>query len=103
MKRVLTKCLIVMIENILNWFAKIPNDKLLHSYLVLVISLICYDILELFIPMLWTMILTVLVATTVMVWKEWYDSRHNCTHSVEVMDIVAGYVGLVLGLLLKLL
>ena len=51
----------------------------------------------------WTIIITVLIATTVMIWKEWYDSKHNCTHSVEVMDIVAGYLGLVLGLLLKLL
>ena len=103
MKRVLTKCLIIMIEKILKWLAKIPNDKLLHSYLVLVISLICYNILELFIQKIWTIIITVLIATTVMIWKEWYDSKHNCTHSVEVMDIVAGYLGLVLGLLLKLL
>ena len=103
MKRVLTKCLIIMIEKILKWFAKIPNDKLLHSYLVLVISLICYNILELFMQNVWTIIITVLIATTVMIWKEWYDSKHNCTHSVEVMDIVAGYLGLVLGLLLKLL
>lgn len=92
-----------MIEKILKWFAKIPADKLLHSYLVLVISLIVYDILELFLPMLWSIILTTLIATAIMVWKEWYDSKHNCTHTVEVMDIVAGYTGLVLGLLLKIL
>ena len=92
-----------MIEKILKWFTKIPNDKLLHSYLVLIISLICYNILELFMQKIWTIIITVLIATTVMIWKEWYDSKHNCTHSVEVMDIVAGYLGLVLGLSLKLL
>ena len=72
-----------MIEKILKWFAKIPADKLLHSYLVLVISLIVYDILELFLPMLWSIILTTLIATAIMVWKEWYDSKHNCTHTVE--------------------
>ena len=92
-----------MIEKIINLLASIPNDKLLHSYLVLVLSLICYDILELFLPMWWNIFVTTIISTIIMILKEWYDSKHNCTHSVEVMDIVAGYVGLVLGLLLKLL
>ena len=42
-----------MIEKIINLLASVPNDKLLHSYLVLILSLICYDILELFLPMWW--------------------------------------------------
>ena len=91
-----------MIEKIFNLFAKIPTDKLLHSYLVLVIALICYDVLELFLPKLWTVTLTVVISTGVMIWKEWYDSKRNCTHKVEFMDVVAGYTGLALGLLLKI-
>ena len=92
-----------MIEKIINLLASIPNDKLLHSYLVLVLSLICYDILELFLPMWWNILVTAVISTIIMIFKEWYDSNHNCTHSVELKDIIAGYGGLVLGLLLKLL
>ena len=92
-----------MIEKIINLLASIQNDKLLHSYLILILSLICYDILELFLPMLWNIFVTTIIATIIMILKEWYDSKHNCTHSVELKDIIAGYGGLILGLLLKLL
>lgn len=92
-----------MIEKIIKLLASIPNDKLLHSYLILIISLIVFDILELFTPMWWNVLITSIIATIVMIWKEWYDSKHNCTHSVEIKDIIAGYGGLILGLLLKLL
>ena len=43
------------------------------------------------------------IGLIIMILKEWYDSKHNCTHSVELKDIIAGYGGLILGLLLKLL
>lgn len=92
-----------MIEKIIKLLASIPKDKLLHSYLILIISLIVFDILELFTPMWWNVLITSIIATIVMIWKEWYDSKHNCTHSVEIKDIIAGYGGLILGLLLKLL
>lgn len=92
-----------MIEKMLNIIGNIPKDKLLHSYIVLIISLICYDVLDLVLPKLWNIIVTIIISTMIMIWKEWYDSKRNCTHSVEVKDIVAGYGGLILGLLLKLL
>lgn len=92
-----------MIEKMLNIIGNIPKDKLLHSYIVLIISLICYDVLDLVLPKLWNIIVTIIISTMIMLWKEWYDSKRNCTHSVEVKDIVAGYGGLILGLLLKLL
>ena len=90
-------------EKMLNIIGNIPKDKLLHSYIVLIISLICYDVLDLVLPKLWNIIVTIIISTMIMLWKEWYDSKRNCTHSVEVKDIVAGYGGLILGLLLKLL
>ena len=92
-----------MIEKIINLLVNIPHDKLLHSYLVLIVSSICYDILELFLPMWWNIFVTTIISTIIMILKEWYDSKHNCTHSVELKDIIAGYGGLILGLLLKLL
>lgn len=92
-----------MIEKIIKILANIPNDKLLHSYLVLIISLIIFDILELYIPMWWNILTTSIISTGIMLLKEWYDSKHNITHSVESEDIIAGFGGLILGLLLKLL
>lgn len=92
-----------MMEKMLNIIGNIPKDKLLHSYIVLIISLICYDVLDLVLPKLWNIIVTIIISTMIMLWKEWYDSKRNCTHSVEFKDIVAGYGGLILGLLLKLL
>ena len=92
-----------MIEKIINLLASVPKDKLLHSYLILILSLICYDILELFLHMWWNIFVTTIISTIIMILKEWYDSKHNCTHSVELKDIIAGYGGLILGLLLKLL
>ena len=92
-----------MIEKIINLLASVPNDKLLHSYLILILSLICYDILELFLPMWWNILATTVISTIIMILKEWYDSTRNCTHSVELKDVIAGYGGLILGLLLKLL
>ena len=92
-----------MIEKIIKLLASIPNDKLLHSYLILIVSLLVFDILELFTSMWWNVLITSIIATGFMIWKEWYDSKHNCTHSVEIKDIIAGYGGLILGLLLKLL
>ena len=92
-----------MIEKIINLLASVPYDKLLHSYLALILSLICYDVLELFLSMGWNILLTTIISTIIMILKEWYDSKHNCTHSVELKDVIAGYGGLILGLLLKLL
>jgi uncharacterized protein YacL len=53
--------------------------------------------------MWWNILVTTVISTIIMVLKEWYDSKHNCTHSAELKDIIAGYGGLILGLLLKLL
>ena len=92
-----------MIEKILNWFTKIPTDKLLHSYLILILSLTFYDVLEIFISTLYVIISTTIFATIVIICKEYYDSKHSSIHSVEFMDVVAGYVGLIIGLLLKIL
>lgn len=59
--------------------------------------------LELFLPIRWNILVTTIIATIIMILKELYDGKHNCTHSVELKDIIAGYGGLILGLLLKLL
>lgn len=92
-----------MIEKIFNLLAKIPADKLLHSYIVLIIGVATYDVFELFLSMWWSVLAAAIVSTTGIIWKEIYDSKHNCTHNVEFMDIVAGYIGLIIGLLLKIL
>lgn len=92
-----------MIEKIVNLLTNIPKDKLLHSYLILILSLICYDILDLFLSVWLNIVITIVVSTIVMILKEYYDSKHRSTHSVEIKDIIAGYSGLILGLLLKIL
>ena len=80
-----------MIEKIINLLANIPSDKLLHSYLSLIIVLIIFDICEKFCNG---------ITIIFMALKEIYDSKNKDIHSVEMKDIIAGIGGIILSLLL---
>lgn len=92
-----------MIEKIINLLANIPSDKLLHSYLSLIIVLIIFDICENFCNMWISILISCGITIIFMALKEIYDSKNKDIHIVEMKDIIAGIGGIILGLLLKLL
>lgn len=92
-----------MIEKIINLLANIPSDKILHSYLSLIIVLIIFDICEKFCNMWISILISCGITIIFIALKEIYDSKNKDIHSVEMKDIIAGIGGIILGLFLKLL
>lgn len=81
-------------EKIINLIASIPKDKLLHFILTLIICQITQSIGH----NIW---ISIGVTVGCIILKEIYDAIVP-NHSVELKDILAGLIGLLLGLLLKL-
>ena len=66
-----------MIEKIINLLANIPSDKLLHSYLSLIIVLIIFDICEKFCNMWISILISCGITIIFMALKEIYDSKNK--------------------------
>ena len=101
-----------MIEKIINLLANIPSDKLLHSYLSLIIVLIIFDISEKFCNMWISILISCGITIIFIALKEIYDSKNkdifvnlakeNAGIDVDIIDgekeSHLGFIGVLQGL-----
>ena len=84
-------------RKIWEFIVSIPADKWMHFCAGAGIDLFSFVILYRFVPCWLAFVLSIILALVALFGKEIYDYHHSQEgHSVEVMDIVAGMIGVAL-------
>lgn len=92
-----------MINNLLNLIGSIPTDKILHSYFGYVILDIALKVISQFTAVKPQIILLSFVVLTVLIFgKELYDKLQP-DNFFDWKDVIAGYAGAVIKLILYLI
>jgi len=93
-----------IIEKLLGVLGKIPNDKLLHFTISLIIFEISFKLLNLIksIDINSKYIIAAFITVFVIICKEIYDSSKK-EHSFELLDIISGVIGLLVGYLIMII
>lgn len=84
-----------MMKRIIEWFKKIPFDKLLHYTLALVAYLLLYNVLKHFINMYLAKGISTAIVIILCILKEVYDKKSYGLFDVK--DLIAGVVGVLTG------
>lgn len=85
-------------NKLLSFLSNIPKDKLLHYVYAQWIFVIIACISKLFLNSLYSLIVSLLLTTTIMIYKEKYDKHNN--GSVEVYDVLIGLIAIMLIILM---
>ena len=84
-------------RKIWEFIVSIPADKWMHFCAGAGVDLYSFAIFKRFCPFWLAIVIALVISLGVLIAKEVYDSKHKEEgHSVEVMDIVAGLIGIVL-------
>lgn len=93
-----------IIEKIISFFGSIPSDKLLHSYLAFIIFQVIYRIVAHFdVSNKINLTCSAMATFFILMAKEMYDENSETGHSTEIMDVVAGIGGIILGMILVIM
>ena len=85
-------------KKIIDWFNKIPFDKLLHYTLALIIYKVLYTICILWMNIYLAKGISAAIVITLCILKEVYDKKSYGLFDVK--DLIAGIAGILTGVLL---
>lgn len=71
------------------------HDKVLHFIAGVLIAEICFTLGLFFQSWAWNYVLSNVITVSILAFKEVYDKLHPKYHSAEIMDFMAGFVGLI--------
>lgn len=88
-------------KRLFNFLNNLKVDKLLHFIVGVILGLIMMWIGKFFLPLLSNGVLALSIVFLVSLAKEYYDKTHKGV--VDILDIVATFIGGVVGILIALL
>ena len=96
--------MVELIKKLYNLICKVASDKLLHAIAGLIIFEISFKIIDFIsvVPTLINVIVSTIITLVILIGKEIYDKNHE-GYSVEIADIVAGIIGMIVGLIIMIL